>query len=86
MDTGKPESTTSAETNKTPVLSSVEANKVILNPAVHMRGPATAVHYNMHQEDHSTPVGPSSDETKTKPEAVDTPMPITRDEWDKCKN
>ena len=77
---------TSAEMNKTPVLSSVEANKVIPNPAVPIRGPATAVHYNMHQENHSTPVGPSSDETKIKPEAVDTPMPITREEWDECKN
>ena len=85
-DAAKPESTTSAEMNKTPVLSPVEANKVVPNPAVPTRGPATAVHYNTHQEDHSTPVGQSGDETKIKLEAVDTPMPITHEEWDECKN
>ena len=83
--TGKPESTTSAEMNKTPVLSSVEANKVIPKPALPTRGLATAVHYNTHQENHSTPVGPSGNETKIKPEAVDNPMPITHEEWDECK-
>ena len=74
--------------NKTALLSSVEANKVTPKPAVPMRGAPTAVHYNTHQENtnHSTPVGPSGDETKIKPEAVDTPMPITHEEWDECKN